>query len=79
MDQLLTQPVKEKRKVRATKLSSKLKLPFMLNIICFSFSDKNNFCQDQMLNTQNDRCVTKFTKPVPRVVKTKYSVSIMVF
>lgn len=76
--QFLSQAMKDKRKARAAKLLNKLKHPLLPNML-WVFSDEKNFCQDQMVNTQNNRWLAVSPKDVPRVMKNKYPANIMVF
>ena len=57
--------VKDKRKDRAVKLLNKLKDPS--NRTCFGFSQKN-FCQDQMVNSENNLWLALSPQDVPIVI-----------
>ena len=74
----LSQAMKNKRKDNATKLFSKLSDPFQLNMLWF-FSDENNICQDQVLNTQNNCWLALSPHGVLTVMKTKHPIHIMMF
>lgn len=76
--QLLTEKVREKRLINAKKLLSKVKHPAEPQTIWF-FSDEKNFCQDQKHNTQNNRWLAYSTKDIPRVMQTKFPLTVMVF
>ena len=43
------------------------------------FSDKKNFCQDQVVNSQNNRWLAVCFKDVPKVIQTKFPATVMVF
>ena len=76
--QLLTAKAKEKQLKHCQKLLNKLKHPLQRNMIWF-FSDKKNFCQDQVVNSQNNCCLAVCSKDVPKVMQTKFSATVMVF
>ena len=76
--QLLTQATKDRRLLNSTKLLNKLKHPKESNMLWF-FSDEKNFCQDQAHNRQNHRWIAMCPDDVPRVMKTKFSNTVMVF
>ena len=76
--QLLTVPTKNRRLLKSTRLLNKLKHPKENNMIWF-FSDEKNFCQDQMHNKQNNRWIAACPKDVPKVMKTKFPATVMVF
>lgn len=76
--QFLSQKMQEKRLKHAKKLLNKLKHPLKPNMLWF-FSDEKNFCQDQKINSQNNRWLAVSPKDVPRVMQTKFPVTIMVF
>ena len=46
--------MKNEKKAHVAKFFNKFKHPHQMSMICF-FSDEKNFCQDQMVNTQNNR------------------------
>ncbi len=76
--QLLTEATKDRRLAKSVKLLNKLKHPKAPNMIWF-FSDEKNFCQDQMFNRQNNRWIAMTSKDVPKVMKTKFPATVMVF
>ena len=76
--QLLTKATKDRRLLNSTKLLNKLKHPKESNMLWF-FSDEKNFCQDQAHNRQNHRWIAMCLKDVPRVMKTKFPNTVMVF
>ena len=76
--QLLTPKAQEKRLRHCKKLLNKLKHPLMPNMLWF-FSDEKNFCQDQVINNQNNRWLAVCPKDVPKVMKTKFPANVMVF
>ena len=76
--QLLTAKAKEKRLKHSKKLLNKLKHPLQTNMIWF-FSDEKNFCQDQAVNSQNNRWLAVCPKDVPKVMQTKFPATVMVF
>ena len=43
------------------------------------FSDEKNFCQDQVVNSQNNRWLAVCSKDVPKVMKTKLPATVMAF
>ena len=75
--QLLTAKTKNRLKY-CQKLLNKLKHHLQRNIIWF-FSDKKNFCQDQVVNSQNNRWLAVCSKDVPKVIQTKFPATVMVF
>ena len=76
--QLLTAKAKEKRLKYCQKLLNKLKHRLQRNMIWF-FSDEKNFCQDQVVNSQNNRWLAVCFKDVPKVMQTKFPATVMVF
>ena len=76
--QLLTQATKERRLLNSTKLLNKLKYLKESNMLQF-FSDEKNFCQDQAHNMQNHQWTAMCANDVPRVMKTKFPNTVMVF
>ena len=76
--QILTKKTKNLRLINSVRLLKKLKLPKKPNIPLF-FSDEKNFCQDKVHNSQNHRWIATNNRDVPRVMKTKFSATIMVF
>ena len=76
--QLLTQVTKDRRLLNSTKLLNKLKRPKESNMLWF-FSDEKNFCQDQAHNRRNHRWIAMCPNDVPRVMKTKFPNTVMVF
>ena len=77
-DQFLSQAMKDKRKDCAIKVLNKLKHPLQPNTLWF-FSDEKCFCQNRMVNSQNDRWFALYPQDVPILMKTKHPVHIMVF
>ena len=76
--QLLTQATKNRRLLNSTKLINKLKQPKESNML-WLFSDEKNFCQDQAHNRQNHRWIAMCPNNVPRVMKTKFPNTVMIF
>lgn len=76
--QLLTQATKDRRLAKSVKLLNKLKHPKAPNMMWF-FSDEKNFCQDQAFNRQNNRWIAMSSKDVPKIMKTKFPATVMVF
>ena len=76
--QFLSEGMKNRRLEKSVKLLNKLKHPKDPDMLWF-FSDEKNFCQDQMHNRQNHRWVAMCPKDVPRVMKTKFPATVMVF
>ena len=68
--QFLSQSMKDKRKDQGAKLLNKLKQPLQPNWFLF-FSDKKDFCQDQMVNSENNCCLVLSSQDVLKVLKTK--------
>lgn len=76
-DQILSKVMKDKRKDGVVKFLDKQKHPIQLNMLWF-ISHENYFCQDQMVNTENNCWLTVSPKHVPRVMKIKHPLNIMV-
>ena len=76
--QLLTEKACENHLTKGKKLMSNVKHPAVSQTICF-FSYKKNFCQDQNLNTQNNRWLAYSPNDIPCVMQTKFSQIVMVF
>ena len=76
--QILPEKTKNLRLIKSVRLLNKLKHPKKPNILWF-FSDEKNFCQDQMHNSQNHHSIATNNRDVPRVMKTKFPVLVMVF
>ena len=76
--QFLSEAMKARRLLKSVKLLNKLKHPKDPGMLWF-FSDEKNFCQDQVHNRQNHRWVAMCPKDVPRVMKTKFPATVMVF
>ena len=76
--QLLTAKAKQKRLKHYQKLLNKLKHPLQRNMIWFFFDEKN-FCQDQVVNNQNNRWLAVCSEDVPKVMQTKFPATVMVF
>ena len=68
--QTLIEKTKNLRLIKSVRLLNKLKHPKKPNILWF-FSDEKNFCQDQVHNTNN--------RDMPRVTKTKFPATVLVF
>ena len=66
------------RLLNSTKLLNKLKHP-KENIVIWFFLDEQFFCQDEMYNKQNNRWIAASFKDVPKLMKTKFSKTVMVF
>lgn len=75
--QLLTKKLKMSRLMKSKQLLQKIKNPLKPKMLWF-FSDEKNFCQDQAHNTQNNRWLAVSPEDVPRVMKTKFPVHLMV-
>ena len=75
--QLLTQATKDRRLLNSTKLLNRLKHRKESNMLWFS--DEKNFCQDQAHNRQNHQWIAICPNDVPRVMKTKFPNTVMVF
>ena len=76
--QILTEKTKNLRLIKSIRLLNKLKHPKKPNMLWF-FSDKKNFWQDQMHNSQNHRWIATNNKDMPRVMKRKFPATVMVF
>ena len=76
--QILTEKTKNLRLIKSVRLLNKLKHPKKPNMLWF-FSDEKNFCQDQVHNSQNHRWIVTNNRDVPRVMKTKFPSTVMVF
>ena len=74
----LSHAMKDKRKDCATKIFNKFKHPHQRNMIWF-FTDEKKFCQDQMVNSQNNHCLALTPQHVPIVMKIKHPVQIIKF
>ena len=70
--------IKDHEKQEKRKLWNKLKHVLQVNILWF-FSDEKNFCQDQIMNSQNSCWLSLFSQDVPILMKSKHPVHIMVF
>ena len=75
--QFLSLATKDKRKGCTRKLLITLKYPFQPNMLCF-FSDEKNFCQDQIVNSQDNCRIALSPQNVLTLMKTKHPVHIMV-
>ena len=62
---------KEPQANQVVRLLNKLKHP--------KKPDEKNFCQDQAHNSQNHCCIATNNRDVPRVMKTKFPATVMVF
>ena len=76
--QILTEKTKNLRLIKSVWLLNKLKHPKKPNMLWF-FSDEKNFCQDQVHNSQNHRWIATNNRDVPRVMKTKFPTTVMIF
>ena len=76
--QILTEKTKNLRLIKSIRLLNKLKHPKKPNMLWF-FSDEKNFCQDQVHNSQNHCWIAMNNRDVPRVMKTKFPATVMVF
>ena len=76
--QILTEKPKNLWLIKYVILLSKLKHPKKPNMLWF-FSDEKNFCQDQVHNSQNRRWIATNNRDVPRVMKTKFPATFLVF
>ena len=76
--QILTEMTKNLRLIKSVRLLNKLKHPKKPNMLWF-FSDKKNFCQDQVHNSQNHRWIATNNRVVPKVMKIKFLAMVMVF
>ena len=76
--QLLTDKARKNRLKKAKKLLNKVKHPVEPGTLWFFFDEKN-FCQDQLHNAQNNRWLAVSPHEVPRVMKTKFPQTVMVF
>ena len=76
--QILTEKTKNLKLIKSFRLINKLKHPMKPNMLWF-FSDEKNFCQDQVHNSQNPRWIATNNRDVPRVMKTKFPATVMVF
>ena len=76
--QILTEKTKNLRLIKSIRLLNKLKHPKKPNMLWF-FSDEKNFCQDQVQNSQNHRWIATNNRDVPKVMKTKFPATVMVF
>ena len=76
--QILTEKSKNLRLIKSVRLLNKPKYPKIPNMLWF-FSDEINFCQDQVNNSQNHRWIVTNNRDVPRMMKTKFPATVMVF
>ena len=76
--QILTEKINNLRLIKSVRLLDKLKHPKKPNMLWF-FSDEKNFCQDQVHNSQNHRWIATNNRDVPRVMKTMFPATVMVF
>ena len=76
--QILTEKIKNLRLIKSVRLLNKLKHPKKPNLLWF-FSDEKNFCQDQVHNSQNHCWIAMNNRDMPRVMKTKFPATVMVF
>lgn len=64
--------------LKHTKVIKKVLHPLEPNLLWF-LSDKNNFCRDQKITSQDNRWLAVSPKEVPRVMHTKFKPTIMAF
>ena len=76
--QILTEKTKNLSQFKSVRLPNKLKYPKKPNMVWF-FSDERNLCQHQLYNSQNHRWIATNKRNVPRVMKTKFPATVMVF
>ena len=76
--QRLTARAQDDHLKKARKLLNKPKHPEEPGTLGF-FSEKRTFCQDQLQITQNNRCLAFSPPEVPRVTKTRFPQTVMVF
>ena len=74
--QFMFETTKENRLVRSKRLLNKVKHPAEQDMLWF-FSYKKNFHQDQKVNRRNDRWLCADPSKVPRVMHTKFPVTVM--
>lgn len=76
--QLLSEGTRKRRFEKSKRLLNRLKHPKEPEMLWF-FSDEKNFCQDQKFNRQNNRWIAMRQKDVPKIMKTKFPATVMVF
>ena len=76
--QILTEKTKNLRLIKSVRSLNKLKRLKKPNMLLF-FSDEKNFCQDQVHSRQNYRWIATNNRDVPRVMKTKFPATVIVF
>ena len=74
----MTEKTKNLRLIKSVRLLNKLKHPKKPKMLWF-FLDEKNFCQDQVHKSQNHRWIAMNKRDVPRVIKTKFLATVMVF
>ena len=72
-----TDEARKNRLKKAKKFLNKVKHPVEPGTLWF-FSDEKNFCQGQLQNAQDNRWLAVSPLEVPRVMKTKFSQTVMV-
>ena len=73
--QLLTEDLKERRKIKAAAFIDDLKQRSARTLRLFS--DEKNFCQDRNMNRRNDRWLNDSTEDVPIAQRAKYPAHII--
>ena len=76
--QILTEKTNNLWLIKSVRLLNRQKHPKKPNMLWF-FSDEKNFCQDQVHNSQNHRWIATNNRGVPRVMKTKFPATVMLF
>ena len=76
--QILTEKTKNLRVIKSVRLLNKLKHPKKPSMLWF-FSGEKDFCQDLVHNSQNHHWIATNNRDVPRVMKTKFPATVMVF
>ena len=77
-NKILTEKTKNLRLIKSIRLLNKLNHSKKPNMLWF-FSYEKNFCQDQVHNSQNHHWIATNNRDVPRVMKTKFPATVMVF
>ena len=79
--QLCTNPKSNRNLLSCLKMTecSTSEIGYALLYMLWFFSDEKNFYQDQVHNSQNHRWIATNNRDVPRVMKTKFPATVMVF
>ena len=77
-NQILTEKTKNLRLIKSVRLLNKLKHLKKSSMLWF-FSGEKNFCQDQVHTSQNHRWIATNNRDVPRVMKSRFPATVMVF